>query len=164
MPETKDIIPKLEIEKARNALDEAKILFDSEKYYGAANRSYYAAFHAMSALLIHDGYSMKKHSGVISKFRELYIKTGVWDVHGKRRQPVWRCISRMDHGKRYCKKTPTLHEEPLHIFDRIDHTECAVKKYNDLLVRKTIECIKAISKQEIKIIFKGGFEVKAEIE
>ena len=36
MPETKDIIPKLEIEKARNALDEAKILFDSEKYYGAA--------------------------------------------------------------------------------------------------------------------------------
>ena len=80
MPETKDIIPKLEIEKARNALDEAKILFDSEKYYGAANRSYYAAFHAMSALLIHDGYSMKKHSGVISKFRELYIKTGVFET------------------------------------------------------------------------------------
>jgi len=48
MPETKDIIPKLEIEKARNALEEAKILFDSEKYYGAANRSYYAAFHSMS--------------------------------------------------------------------------------------------------------------------
>ena len=80
MPETKDIIPKLEIEKARNALDEAKILFDSEKYYGAANRSYYAAFHAMSALLIHDGYSMKKHSGVISKFRELYIKTSVFET------------------------------------------------------------------------------------
>ena len=39
MPETKDIIPKLEIEKAGNALEEAKILFDSEKYYGAANRS-----------------------------------------------------------------------------------------------------------------------------
>lgn len=80
MQETKDIIPKLEIEKAKNALDEAKILFDSEKYYGAANRSYYAAFHAMSALLIHDGYSMKKHSGVISKFRELYIKTGIFET------------------------------------------------------------------------------------
>lgn len=80
MQETKDIIPKLEIEKAQNALDEAKILFDSEKYYGAANRSYYAAFHAMSALLIRDGYSMKKHSGVISKFRELYIKTGIFET------------------------------------------------------------------------------------
>ena len=80
MQETKDIIPNLEIEKAKNALDEAKILFDSEKYYGAANRSYYAAFHAMSALLIYDGYSMKKHSGVISKFRELYIKTGIFET------------------------------------------------------------------------------------
>ena len=78
MPEIKDIIPKLEMEKARNSLDEAKILLGSEKYYGAANRSYYAAFHAMSALLIYDGYSMKKHGGVISKFRELYIKTGVF--------------------------------------------------------------------------------------
>ena len=79
MQEYKDIIPKLELEKARNALEEAKILFASEKYYGAANRSYYAAFHAMSALLIYDGYSMKKHSGVISKFRELYIKTGIFE-------------------------------------------------------------------------------------
>ena len=80
MSNINEIIPVLEIEKAKNALDEAKLLFDSEKYYGAANRSYYAAFHAMSALLIFDGYSMKKHSGVISKFREVYIKTGVFDT------------------------------------------------------------------------------------
>ena len=79
MPEINDIIPKLEIEKAKNALDEAKLLYRSEKLYGAANRSYYVAFHAMSALLIHDGYSMKKHGSVISKFRELYIKTGIFD-------------------------------------------------------------------------------------
>ena len=78
MQENNEIIPKLEIEKAGNALDEAKILFGSGKYYGAANRSYYAAFHAMSALLIHDGYAMKKHGGVIAKFRELYIKTGIF--------------------------------------------------------------------------------------
>ena len=50
------------------------------------------------------------------------------------------------------------------IIERIDNSECALKEYSDLLVRKTIECIKVISKQEIKIIFKGGFEVKAEIE
>lgn len=80
MPETNTVISKLEIEKAKSALDEAKILFNANKYYGAANRSYYAAFHAMSALLIYDGYSMKKHSGVISKFRELYIKTGIFDT------------------------------------------------------------------------------------
>ena len=80
MAETNAIIPELEIKKAKNALDEARILFKADKYYGAANRSYYAAFHAISALLIHDGYSMKKHSGVVSKFRELYIKTGIFDA------------------------------------------------------------------------------------
>ena len=80
MQENNTIISKLEIEKAKNALEEAKILLTAEKYYGAANRSYYAAFHAMNALLIYDGYSMKKHSDVIYKFRELYIKTGIFDT------------------------------------------------------------------------------------
>ncbi|MDE7120902.1 MAG: recombinase family protein [Oscillospiraceae bacterium] len=36
-----------------------------------------------------------------------------WNVHGKKRI-VWRCISRLDHGNRYCKNSPTIHEEPLH--------------------------------------------------
>ena len=80
MQENRITISKLEIEKAKNALEEAKILFDSQMYYGAANRSYYAVFHAMSTLLILDGYSMKKHSGVMSKFREIYIKTGIFDI------------------------------------------------------------------------------------
>lgn len=37
----------------------------------------------------------------------------VWDIHG-RKCPVWRCISRIDNGKRYCKKSPSLHEDKLH--------------------------------------------------
>ena len=36
-----------------------------------------------------------------------------WNVHG-RKAIVWRCISRLDHGNRYCKNSPTIHEEPLH--------------------------------------------------
>ncbi|MBR4319529.1 MAG: zinc ribbon domain-containing protein, partial [Oscillospiraceae bacterium] len=36
-----------------------------------------------------------------------------WTVRGKK-EIVWRCISRLDHGKRYCKNSPTIHEEPLH--------------------------------------------------
>lgn len=36
-----------------------------------------------------------------------------WNVHGKK-QIVWRCISRLDHGSRYCKNSPSIHEEPLH--------------------------------------------------
>ena len=48
-------------------------------YRGAANRSYYAVFHAMRAVLALDGVDMKHHSGIISEFRRRYIKTELLD-------------------------------------------------------------------------------------
>lgn len=191
-----------------------------------------------------------------------------WNVHGKKRI-VWRCISRLDHGSRYCHNSPTIHEEPLHraivkaindfynchediakllkesavsvlsgladneiqsIENRlkeidkarndfveliatgacgadsldnefaqlfaeeeklsekllalksqnqasaethsrlenelreIENTRFELDRFNDVVIRKVIECIKVLSKTEILIIFKGGFEVKTEIE
>ena len=36
-----------------------------------------------------------------------------WTAGGKK-QIVWRCISRLDHGKKYCSESPTIHEDKLH--------------------------------------------------
>ena len=36
-----------------------------------------------------------------------------WTAGGHKRV-VWRCINRLDNGKKYCKKSPTLKEEELH--------------------------------------------------
>ena len=36
----------------------------------------------------------------------------VWVKRGKRRV-VWRCVSRLDYGTKYCHSSPTLDEEPL---------------------------------------------------
>lgn len=36
----------------------------------------------------------------------------VWTQHDEKRA-VWRCTSRLDYGKKYCKDSPTLDEEPL---------------------------------------------------
>lgn len=36
-----------------------------------------------------------------------------WTSHGKKRV-VWRCISRLDHGKKYCQHSATVYEESLH--------------------------------------------------
>lgn len=36
-----------------------------------------------------------------------------WNVHGKK-SIVWRCINRLDHGTRYCKDSPSIHEDKLH--------------------------------------------------
>lgn len=65
---------------AKECLDAAKSLLASSNYKSAANRSYYAIFHAMRAVLAFDGIDMKHHSGVISEFRKLYIKTNIFDI------------------------------------------------------------------------------------
>ena len=46
----------------------------------------------------------------------------------------------------------------------IDKSSCELTEYNDMLVRKLIECIKVNSKTEITIIFKGGIEATVEVE
>lgn len=64
---------------AQECLNDAKSLLAAESYKGAANRSYYAVFHAMRSVLAFDKVDMKHHSGIISEFRRRYIKTGIFD-------------------------------------------------------------------------------------
>lgn len=65
---------------AEECLQAAQLLLDAENCKSAANRSYYAIFHAMRSVLAFDGIDMKHHSGIISEFRRLYIKTGVFST------------------------------------------------------------------------------------
>lgn len=67
------------LEKAKKDLDDAKNTLELEMYDTAANRSYYAIFHAARAVLALDGQDYKKHSGVISEFQQDYIKTEIFD-------------------------------------------------------------------------------------
>lgn len=191
-----------------------------------------------------------------------------WAARGKK-QIVWRCISRLEHGKKYCTGSPTIKEESLHkaiihainnyyscwndierilkanigsvlecqgqeeitavenrfkeidqtrndlvgliasgdcnedkldsefaklygeeqqlserltilksqnktsaetqakldkIMDMIEHEKFELETFDNVLIRKLIECVKVLSKNKILVIFKGGYEVKAEIE
>lgn len=186
-----------------------------------------------------------------------------------RKQIVWRCISRLEHGKKYCTDSPTIHEEPLQrailsavneyldcreeiakilkanigsvlecqgqqkiinlenrlkeldkarndiislitsggcdedkmdsefakiyaeeqsvneqlaelkkkaeisadtqdkidrAMEMIEHEKFEIEVFDNVIIRKLIDCIKVLSKTEILIIFKGGIEVKAIIE
>ena len=69
---------KYRLEKAKRDLKGSKILFDAQEHESAANRSYYAIFHAMRAVLALEGFDSKKHSGVITHFNQFYIKTGLF--------------------------------------------------------------------------------------
>jgi len=191
-----------------------------------------------------------------------------WVARGKK-QIVWRCISRLEHGKKYCPDSPTIKEEQLHkaiirainnyyscrndivrilkanigsvlecqgqeeilavekrlkeidqarndlvgliasgccdedkldsefaklyveeqglserlstlkaqnqtseetqakldkIMDMIEHEKFELETFDNVLIRKLIECVKVLSKAEILVIFKGGYEVRTEIE
>jgi len=191
-----------------------------------------------------------------------------WTSRGKK-LIVWRCISRLEHGKKYCPDSPTIKEEQLHkaiirainnyyscrddivrilkanigsvlecqgqeeiltiekrlkeidqarndlvgliatggcdedkldsefaklyeeeqhlserlivlksknktsaetqekldkIMELIDNEKFELETFDNVLIRKLIECVKVLSKTEILVIFKGGYEVRAEIE
>ena len=42
-----------------------------------------------------------------------YYRRVTWSIHG-RRQIVWRCINRLEFGKKFCKDSPSVPEEALH--------------------------------------------------
>ena len=191
-----------------------------------------------------------------------------WAARGKK-QIVWRYLSRLEHGKKYCPDSPTINEEQLHrgilrainnyyscrndivrilkanigsvlecqgqeeilsvekrlkeidqartdlvnliasggcdedkldsefaklyaeeqglserltmlksqnktseetqakldkIMDMIEHEKFELETFDNVLIRKLIECVKILSKTEILVIFKGGYEVRTEIE
>ncbi len=191
-----------------------------------------------------------------------------WSSRGKK-QIVWRCISRLEHGKKYCPESPTIKEEQLHkaiihainnyyscrndiarilkanigtvlecqgqeeiisienrlkeidnarndlvnliasggceedkldsefsklyeeeqqlsgrleilksqnktsaetqakldkIMDMIEHEKFELETFDNVLIRKLIECVKVLDNTEILVIFKGGYEVKTEVE
>jgi uncharacterized protein (UPF0332 family) len=53
------------LNKARETLEDAEILFGHNKLFSAVNRIYYAAFYAVNALLLTRNFSSAKHSGVM---------------------------------------------------------------------------------------------------
>ncbi len=195
-------------------------------------------------------------------------KRVTWTVKGKK-QIVWRCISRLDHGSKYCHHSPSMHEDKLHraiigaineyydcgddirkillgnietvltgsdsselrnaeqrlreidkarndyimliaggtvdedsldsefqklyeeeqllkekisklkssqkqseqqskalnmATEKIAFEPCRLTEYDDMIVRKLIECVRVVSKTEIRVIFKGGYEITVEVE
>lgn len=68
------------IDHAREDLDTAILICRAGDYRSAANRSYYAIFHAIRALAALDHVEMRKHSGYISEFRKRYIRTGIFET------------------------------------------------------------------------------------
>jgi len=65
--------------KAQELLQQAEVLQQHQQYDGSINRSYYAVFSAIRALLALIQLDSGKHSGVIGYFDRYFVKTGIFD-------------------------------------------------------------------------------------
>lgn len=73
--EKRDTVISLEIAKAFTTQEEVDLLAEKGYWNAAANRLYYSVFHAVSALLIHDGIRIKSHKGAGVMLNQHYIQT-----------------------------------------------------------------------------------------
>ena len=73
--EKRDTVISLEIAKAFTTQEEVDLLVEKGYWNAAANRLYYSVFHAVSALLIHDGIRIKSHKGAGVMLNQHYIQT-----------------------------------------------------------------------------------------
>lgn len=73
-------LAKLRLDNANERLSFIPAILEIGDYKTVANRSYYAIFYAMRAVLALDGFDSKKHSGIIAEFRKRYVKTGIFET------------------------------------------------------------------------------------
>ena len=106
-----------------------------------------------------------------------------WTNNGKKKI-VWRCINRLDYGKKYCHHSPSIEESVLQnaimtavidtakqnaksrldeIFKILDGLKNHPLTYDDQIIRQILECVVVESKERIKVIFEGGLEVEQEL-
>lgn len=66
------------MERAHRFLEQANEMYSLQHWDIAANRYYYACYHAVQGLFISKGLpASKKHAGTVSQFSLHFVKTGV---------------------------------------------------------------------------------------
>ena len=81
--EAEDIktLVNLQLEKAHRFLDQADEMYSMKYWDLAANRYYYACYHAVQGLFIASGLpATKKHSGTVTQFSLHFVKSGKVDT------------------------------------------------------------------------------------
>ncbi len=63
------------LERAKDTLDDARILADKKKWNSTINRLYYAAYYAVIALLLNSNLKPTTHNGAKTEFSNHFIKS-----------------------------------------------------------------------------------------
>jgi len=78
---TKDekiILIKYRLERSKESLEAAELMYENQLYIPAMNRIYYSMFYSIQALLLIKETSFSKHGQVKGFFNKEYIKAGIF--------------------------------------------------------------------------------------
>lgn len=78
------------VDRAKDELETAQILFTAGKYKAANNRAYYACFHAVNGVLALEPIAFKKHKDVLAYFNKQYVHPEIFP------RDLGRRISRLE--------------------------------------------------------------------
>ena len=116
-------------ERAKEDLANAEDNYKNCYYKGAINRAYYAIFHSLRAVLALNKVDSSKHSGVISEFNKLYVKTGTFDVQiSKMVQSAFLVRNKSDYDDFYLVSAKEAQKQILNAKTVIDNVEKYLKE------------------------------------
>lgn len=120
--EERTIIVGLELEKADRFLSQAEAVANLGIWDVVANRIYYAAFHAVSALLINDHVEVRSHKGAGLMFGQKYVIPGIFTA---------------EDGRLYAKLQDLREKSDYNLVYQSSQTEMAplLEKTKDLIAR-----------------------------
>lgn len=75
--EDRNVLKQLHLDKAHVCMLDGEQLLGMGSVSAAANRFYYAVFHAIHALFVANGIQSKSHNGTIAQFNQHFVKTGI---------------------------------------------------------------------------------------
>ena len=78
--EEREAIVTYRLEKARKTMEQAKCNLPMHFWELVANWMYYAAYYAVSALLIANGHTAKTHETIVRIFGLHFVKTGIFST------------------------------------------------------------------------------------
>ncbi|MCM1211465.1 MAG: HEPN domain-containing protein [Blautia sp.] len=71
-------LAKYKLERAKEELDTAELLFQNEKLKAANNRAYYSLYYSLTAILCLEPIAFKRHKDTIGYFNKNYVHTGIF--------------------------------------------------------------------------------------
>lgn len=71
-------LARYKVERAKEELDTAILLFNNEKLKAANNRAYYSIYYSLTAVLCLEPIAFKRHKDTIGYFNKNYVHTGMF--------------------------------------------------------------------------------------